>query len=228
MAPSSSPVVGGMRSSPGSRSSSRPSGRPGCPACALVSFGDSQELRCREVLRKIGLRREDGGMTTANGQSDTGSALTHLECTNCFEVFDADVAHGLCPACGKVLHARYDLDSVVVTPEELGRRETTMWRYREVLPVRRAENVVSLGEGCTPLLRVPRLAAALGIADLRVKDEGQNPTASFKARGMAAAVSRARELDIDSVATPSAGNAAGALATYAARAGLREIGRVHV
>ena len=173
------------------------------------------------MLRKIGLRREDGGMTTANGQSDTGSALTHLECTNCFEVFDADVAHGLCPACGKVLHARYDLDSVVVTPEELGRRETTMWRYREVLPVRRAENVVSLGEGCTPLLRVPRLAAALGIADLRVKDEGQNPTASFKARGMAAAVSRARELDIDSVATPSAGNAAGALATYAARAGLR-------
>ncbi len=165
--------------------------------------------------------REDECMTSASWQSETGSALTHLECTNCFEVFDADVAHGLCSSCGKVLYARYDLDSVAVTPEEIARREPTMWRYREVLPVQRTENLVSLGEGFTPLLRVPRLAAALGIADLRVKDEGQNPTASFKARGMAAAVSRARELGIASVATPSAGNAAGALAIYAARAGLR-------
>lgn len=141
-----------------------------------MSFEDSEEFNTRSAPQNRSMR-EDEGMTTASGRSDTGSALTHLECTNCFEVFDADVAHGMCSSCGKVLHARYDLDGVAVTPEEIARREPTMWRYREVLPVQRTENVVSLGEGFTPLLRAPRLAAALDIADLRVKDEGQNPTA---------------------------------------------------
>jgi threonine synthase len=153
--------------------------------------------------------------------TSTGSALTHLECTNCGNTVDADVAHRLCSSCDKVLYPRYDLANVTLDRDDIARREPTMWRYREVLPVRLAENIVSLGEGFTPLLDAPRLSAALGIADVRIKDEGQNPTGSFKARGMAAAVSRARELGADTVAAPSAGNAGGALAAYAARAGLK-------
>ncbi len=95
-----------------------------------------------------------------------------------------------------------------------------MWRYREVLPVADPANIVSLGEGMTPLLSVPRLGAALGMDQLYIKDEGQNPTGSFKARGMTAAVSMAKELGVEKLAVPSAGNAAGAMAAYAARAGL--------
>lgn len=96
-----------------------------------------------------------------------------------------------------------------------------MWRYREVLPVTKDENIVTLGEGWTPLLRADRLAATIDFAgDLFIKDESQNPTGSFKARGMAAAVSMAKELGVRRVAVPSAGNAAGALAAYAARAGI--------
>ncbi|WP_044576195.1 threonine synthase [Saccharopolyspora spinosa] len=150
----------------------------------------------------------------------TGSTLTHLECTDCGQTCDPDVLRGLCAKCGKVLYARYDLAKVPLHPDDLQGREPTMWRYREVLPIRHEENIVSLGEGFTPLLAAPRLAAELGITDLRIKDEAQNPTGSFKARGMAAAVSRARELGAKVVAAPSAGNAGGALAAYAARAGL--------
>ncbi|MDI2032364.1 threonine synthase [Saccharopolyspora sp. TS4A08] len=150
----------------------------------------------------------------------TGSTLSHLECTACGRTFDADEPHRLCADCGKVLYPRYDLAKVALRPSDLLAREPSMWRYREVLPIRDADHVVTLGEGFTPLLPAPRLSARLGLGDVRIKDEGQNPTGSFKARGMSAAVSRARELGAKAVAAPSAGNAGGALAAYAARAGL--------
>jgi threonine synthase len=107
-----------------------------------------------------------------------------------------------------------------LTKESLSGRRADLWRYREVLPVERDENIVSLGEGWTPLLSAPKLAARVGLKQLFIKDESQNPTQSFKARGMAAAVSMALELGARKLAVPSAGNAAGALAAYAARAGL--------
>ena len=148
--------------------------------------------------------------------------LTHLECTGCGQRHDADVLQTLCPTCGKVLYARYDLAAAAkaVTPADIAPRESTMWRYREVLPVRDGAFEVTLGEGGTPLLRAEQLGAALGCGDLLIKDEGKNPTATFKARGMAAAVSRAKELGAERLVVPSAGNAAGAMAAYAARAGM--------
>jgi threonine synthase len=117
---------------------------------------------------------------------------------------------------------RYDLAhaSKSLTKESLIGRAPDLWRYREVLPVDEEENVVTLGEGFTPLVHASRLGASLGMSQLFIKDEGQNPTQSFKARGMTAAVSMAKELGVQKLAVPSAGNAAGALAAYAARAGM--------
>lgn len=128
----------------------------------------------------------------------------------------------LCEKCGKPLLVRYDLERAagVLKKEELASRRADLWRYREVLPVRDDDNIVSLGEGWTPLLRADKLGKEVGIDELYIKDESQNPTQSFKARGMSAAVSMAKELGARKVAAPSAGNAAGALAAYAARAGL--------
>jgi threonine synthase len=151
------------------------------------------------------------------------SFLTHLECTRCASRHDADVPQRLCTACQRPLAARYDLAAVreALGPDPLAswaaRSATGLWRFREVLPVARAESVVTLGEGATPLLEAPRLAHRLGLgpADLLVKDEGQNPTGSFKARGMAVAVSRALELGAAGLTVPSAGNAASAHAAYA-------------
>jgi threonine synthase len=150
------------------------------------------------------------------------SHLTHLECTACGRRESADHLHGVCPACGKVLYARYDLDAVrtALPREALRDREPTLWRYRELLPVRDERAVVTLGEGMTPLLPAPRLGAALGCTSLLVKEEGLNPTGSFKARGQTVAVSRAVELGARALAIPSAGNAGGAMAAYAARAGV--------
>jgi threonine synthase len=130
--------------------------------------------------------------------------------------------HNLCRECGKPLLVRYDLDlaKTTLTKESLGARRSDLWRYREVLPVVSDDNIVSLGEGWTPLLRADQLGAKLGFHELYIKDESQNPTQSFKARGMAAAVSMAKELGAKKVAAPSAGNAGGALAAYAARAGM--------
>jgi threonine synthase len=124
--------------------------------------------------------------------------------------------------CGKPLLVRYDLERAArsLTRESLEGRRADLWRYREVLPVGHEENIVSLGEGWTPLLPAARLGESLGLRRLFIKDESQNPTQSFKARGMAAAVSMAKELGARKLAVPSAGNAAGALAAYAARAGL--------
>jgi threonine synthase len=150
------------------------------------------------------------------------SALTHLQCSNCGKDADADRLQTVCPACGKVLFARYDLDAVrrTLSKAALAGREPTLWRYRELLPVRDRTHIVSLGEGMTPLIPARRLGASLGCPNLLIKEEGVNPTGSFKARGQAVAVSRARELGATSLAVPSAGNAGGALAAYAARAGL--------
>jgi threonine synthase len=150
------------------------------------------------------------------------SHLTHLECTACGRRESADHLHGVCPACGKVLYARYDLDAVraALPRDALRDREPTLWRYRELLPVRDERAIVTLGEGMTPLLPAPRLGAALGCTSLLVKEEGLNPTGSFKARGQTVAVSRAVELGARALAIPSAGNAGGAMAAYAARAGV--------
>ena len=151
------------------------------------------------------------------------SALTHLECSNCGRQAEADVLQTVCPACGKVLLARYDLAAAArtLTKEAMAQRvQGGMWRWRELLPVRDPANIIALGEGNTPLLPAARLGAQVGIADLWIKEEGLNPTASFKARGLAAAVSRAKELGARALALPSAGNAASALAAYAARAGM--------
>lgn len=152
------------------------------------------------------------------------SYLSHLECSLCHHLYDADQLYTTSPCCCRPLLAQYDLSAVArdLTPVELASREATMWRYHELLPVRQERHVVTLGEGMTPLLPAPRLAPP-GLereARLLVKDEGQNPTGSFKARGMAAAVSRAFELGVSGLATPTAGNAGTALAAYAARARL--------
>ncbi|HLM55866.1 MAG TPA: threonine synthase [Pyrinomonadaceae bacterium] len=148
--------------------------------------------------------------------------VTHLECAACGARHEARRLHNLCTQCGKPLLVRYDLEAAArsLTRESLKGRRSDLWRYREVLPVGREENIVSLGEGWTPLVPAARLGERLGLPRLFVKDESQNPTQSFKARGMAAAVSMAKELGARKLAVPSAGNAAGALAAYAARAGL--------
>jgi threonine synthase len=149
------------------------------------------------------------------------SYLSHLECTACGDTFSADELHRLCVSCGKVLYARYDLDAAgrALKPDHLAARPADMWRYFELMPVRLPSNVVSLGEGFTPIIRAGRLGARLGCSNLLIKDEGVNPTASFKARGLSAAVSRAVELGVTGFTIPSAGNAGGAVAAYAARAG---------
>ncbi len=149
--------------------------------------------------------------------------VTHLECGLCGLEHEARRLHNLCRNCGKPLLVRYDLtrSKTTLTKESLVSRRADMWRYREVLPVESDANIVSLGEGWTPLLRAKRLGKAVGVHELYIKDESQNPTQSFKARGMAAAVSMAKELGAKKLAVPSAGNAAGALAAYAARAGLK-------
>jgi threonine synthase len=163
-------------------------------------------------------------MTTTSISAGRG-LLTHLECSSCGETYPADQLMTTCPACGKVLFARYDLEAAAasMTPEALATRPWDLSRYREILPIQDIAAAPSLGEGGTPLHEAPRLASAFGFDRLLVKDEALNPTGSFKARGLAMAVARARELGADTVAIPSAGNAAAAMAAYAARAGLRAI-----
>ena len=157
--------------------------------------------------------------------TETRSFLSHLECTACGLRHEAERLQTVCTACGKVLFARYDLDGTrtAVRPGDFASRRWDMWRYRELLPVRSEANVVSLGEGLTPLVRLREHGKrALGFerGEVLLKEEGQNPTASFKARGLSAAVSRARELGATAIALPSAGNAGAAAAAYAAAAGL--------
>jgi threonine synthase len=148
--------------------------------------------------------------------------VTHLECGACGLRHEAQRLHNLCTQCGKPLLVRYDLETAArsLTKDSLKDRRPDLWRYREVMPVTNDRNIVSLGEGFTPLLHASRLGSQIGLQELYIKDEGQNPTQSFKARGMTAAVSMARELNVKKLAVPSAGNAAGALAAYAACAGM--------
>jgi threonine synthase len=150
------------------------------------------------------------------------SFIDHLQCSGCGARYERDRLLNLCEACGKPLLARYDLGRARAAwrPEDLAGRVGSMWRYAEMLPAPSSESVVTLGEGWTPLLEAPRLGARLGLDRVSVKDEALNPTGSFKARGMSAAVTMARHLGARAFAVPSAGNAAGALAAYAARAGL--------
>jgi threonine synthase len=148
--------------------------------------------------------------------------LTHLSCTACGLRNEWSVLQNLCRNCQKPLFAEYDLKAVgrTLTRESLATREKSLWRYRELLPLAFDVQPVSLGEGGTPLLRAARFGKDFGLTNLWIKDEGQNPTQSFKARGMAVAVSLAKYLGATKLAVPSAGNAGGALAAYAARAGL--------
>ncbi|MBU0492565.1 MAG: threonine synthase [Chloroflexi bacterium] len=150
------------------------------------------------------------------------SFLTHLECALCGDRLDADRLWNLCPACSKPLLARYDLEqaSRAVTREQIAGRPANLWRYQELLPVRDPRFVLCLGEGMTPLVHATRLGQAVGFDRLFIKDEGLNPTASFKARGLGVAISRAYELGVKAVSIPSAGNAAGAMSAYAALAGM--------
>ena len=150
------------------------------------------------------------------------SFLTHLECGLCGTEQEADRLWNLCPACSRPLLARYDLKAAgqALTRAEIASREPTLWRYRELLPVRDPRFVLCLGEGWMPLVHAERLGEAVGFERLYIKDEGLNPTASFKARGLGVALSRAYELGVDAVSIPSAGNAAGAMSAYAALAGM--------
>ena len=152
------------------------------------------------------------------------SYLSHLECSMCHRQYDANQLYTTSPCCSRPLLAQYDLASIArdVTQDEIARREASMWRYHELLPVREKGNILTLGEGMTPLLAASRLAPFKMEKEVRlfIKDEGLNPTGSFKARGMAVAVSRAAELGVRGLATPTAGNAGAALAAYAARGGL--------
>jgi len=153
---------------------------------------------------------------------DSGySGLSHLACLACGTRHDADVLQGTCQ-CGSPLLARYDLGRVAgrTDPAVIGGRPPTLWRYHELLPVSSADDVVSLGEGMTPLLALRRLGRDLGLPRLLMKDDGLLPTATFKARGAAVGVSRARELGAAGVAMPTNGNAGAAWATFCARAGL--------
>ena len=147
--------------------------------------------------------------------------LTHLECSECGRRHEAGQPHNLCE-CGGPLLVRYDLEAVRTSwsRDSLADAPADMWRYAPVLPVRDERNIVSMGEGWTPMVRTRRLGERVGATNLWVKDEGLNPTGSFKARGLACAISMCRELGITKVAIPSAGNAAGACATYAAAAGM--------
>jgi threonine synthase len=148
--------------------------------------------------------------------------VTHLFCSNCHKEYEAGKLHNLCAECSKPLMVAYDLEAVgrTLTRESLAGREPTLWRYEEILPVADKANKVSLGEGFTPLHRAESLGKKLGLENFWIKDESLNPTHSFKARGMTMAVSMAKELGVKKVAAPSAGNAAGALAAYAALAGM--------
>ncbi|HEX6939752.1 MAG TPA: threonine synthase [Longimicrobiales bacterium] len=152
----------------------------------------------------------------------SAAGAAHLECTRCGQTYESERLWRLSPCCDKPLYARYDLEGLrhAFRPSDLAGRAPTLWRYAEVLPVRDPARRLSLGEGFTPLVEAPRLAAELGIDRVWIKDEGQNPTASFKARGLALAIARAWELGVREVAIPTAGNAGGATAAYAAAAGI--------
>ena len=149
------------------------------------------------------------------------SFITDIASARCGKLYSPGQILNLC-SCGAPLLVRYDLVRIATAlgKSALKERQPNLWRYHEFLPVGKGENIVSLGEGCTPLIAAERTARELGVAKLWIKDEARNPTGSFKDRGLSAAISMAKELGIKKVAIPSAGNAGGSLAAYAARAGI--------
>src|SRR6056297_2490464 len=152
------------------------------------------------------------------------SFLTHLECSKCGERYSADIVQQLCE-CGKPLLARYDLERAKkeLKKDLLIERENTLWRYRELLPVLKDENVISLGEGMTPLVKCDKTSKEIKINKLYIKDEGIVPTGTFKARGAAVGVSKAKELGVETLAMPTNGNAGSAWSLYSARAGMNSV-----
>jgi threonine synthase len=161
--------------------------------------------------------RYDGNIT-----QERGHFVTHLECSMTGEHYPAGALHNLSRV-GRPLLVRYDLDGIRATlnKETLASRAPDLWRYRELLPVARPENIVSLGEAITPLIAMPRLSALVGGGEILVKDEGRLPTGSFKARGLVIAVSMAKELGVKHIAMPTNGNAGAALSAYGSRAGIK-------
>jgi threonine synthase len=161
--------------------------------------------------------RDDANLTT-----ERPTFVTHLECSATAERYEADELHNLSRT-GKPLLVRYDLAGVrnALSKDALAQRPPDLWRYRELLPVRRLADIVSLGEAVTPLVAMPKLARSLGAAEILIKDEGRLPTGSFKARGLVMAVSMAKALGVKHMAMPTNGNAGAALAAYASRAGIK-------
>ncbi len=157
----------------------------------------------------------------------SGSLMTFAKdivCARCSNIFSLSQLLNLCP-CGSPLLVRYDLKSAgkKLTPSSMKGRVASLWRYRELLPLQDDAHLISLGEGFTPLLEAKTLGRELGLKRLWIKDEAQNPTGSFKDRGLSLAISRAKELGVKKVAIPSAGNAGGSLSAYAAQAGIEAI-----
>jgi len=150
-------------------------------------------------------------------RGESSLSVLSLECSRCNEEHDPAKVNNVCVKCGGTLFARYDIEGIkeILTKEKLSGRVKSLWRYKELLPVRDDENIVTLGEGFTPILRLKREKKVL------MKDDGIIPTGTFKARGQTTAISKAKELRITSVAIPSAGNAGAAMACYAARAGMK-------
>lgn len=163
--------------------------------------------------------------TARHPTGNQGSFLINLKCSTCGRGFSPDQIQTFCPDCQSPLLARYDLEAARerIDREAFRRRPPGMWRWHELLPVKDPQNFVYLGEGDTALLNLPNLGKSLGLANLFVKDESTNPTGSFKARGLAAAVSKAKELGVEKVIIPTAGNAGGAMAAYAARAKMKAL-----
>jgi threonine synthase len=157
------------------------------------------------------------------GHTNWNSTFKQLECSNCSRSFETPGVHTYCPECRLPLLAVYDMDKArsQIDRDEIYGRGRGIWRWRDLLPLSDPSNLVTLGEGDTPILRLDRLGAQLGLKQLYLKDESINPTGSFKARGMASAVSKAKELGLQNIVLPTAGNAGGALAVYASRAGMR-------
>ncbi len=153
------------------------------------------------------------------------SYISDLQCSDCGKKFSLHEIHTYCPDCQSPILVKYDLEATRqhVDREEIHARPKGMWRWHELLPVREAQNMVSLGEGDAALLHLPRLGSALGLSHLYAKDESSNPTGSFKARGLSAAISKAKELGVKKVIIPTAGNAGGAMAAYAARADMQAL-----
>ena len=149
---------------------------------------------------------------------------SHLECPKCDMHYPSEQKQQLCE-CGSPLLVRYDMEKVAteMRKDAVARRNPDLWRYRELLPVRESENIVTLGEGMTPLLKLDKLGKDLGLSNLYLKDEGIIPTGSFKARGAAVGVSRAKELGVKTLAMPTNGNAGGAWALYCAKAGIKAV-----